>query len=406
MPKVTVLTAAAVTEMIAGLQTQISEAASRIGGVETGLTNLTVRVASLESGAEPLGVTGMMARAYDPTATTAQRDIIDSFVYDPTWKFLQTADGVLTSAGLTEMEECLNWAQTNLGTSGEPLGVRLRVRPGLYAPDFVKTAVGTVAHYVDSALGDGAAAPSNPSYHLVTGGLPKTWDPAYAQLLDEFWVLLEAEFGGHPALREIVSCLPATEFPEIMLRQFGLQENVTNHVNGGWTEAADDQSYRTGVQQILDRWSTPHGVSIYIAHNPPGKVTGTNFTNGNVTRVNTLMDWFFETAGQYAVVGNNSMVAPLSGQSTHYRTMYEYMLSLRARGARLGGQTETLTKILSEYPTETVKGTVEMTRDWGVAGLELPRGCEDAVQAVHTENYITVAYAQLLNPQLRANFVN
>jgi len=302
----------------------------------------------------------------------------------------------------------LNWCRTNLGTSGKPLKVRLRPRMGMYAPDWVRLAAGNLKWYTDKGFdGVGDPAPSNSNWKEIPDGVPIWWNAKYLEAAADFNKLIADHFGSHVSLCEVVMGWPSTQFAEPCLKQFGLQENLEAAVNAGWTEALDTACFEAGWQSHKTVFS-PLGISCYTAYNPIGTVTPgaiPSFAFGNATKTISLMNTQVSILGDKAVVGNNSLTAPFSVHNTHYQEMYNRMIELRNQGTNIAFQTETLNRHISDYPTETVRGTIELGEAWGATSIEIPIGCENLSVALYDENYITPRYAKNINVQFESNVV-
>lgn len=341
---------------------------------------------------------GLGARSFD-TARKAQRSVISFVVIDFEWHELHTGPGKIDAAFRDVLRQQLDWCWANKGVTGQPLLVRLRPRMGMYAPTWVKNATGTLPWYTDKGTdGTGPAALSDPAWKQIAGGVPLWWSDAYGKAAHDLYAIIAREFGKHPALAEVAMGWPATQFVEPCNKQFGLDENVRAAVAAGYTDAKDDAMFRRGWDAHKALLS-PLGISCYTAYNPTGAVstTGTgSFTFGNVQRTIALMNQQVQVLGTTAVLGNNSW-APLSSQSSTYRTMYVEMQRLgAASGAPVAFQTETLTKLLRNV---TVQETLLDAASFGATGAELPRGCESATGS----DLIDAAWAAAVVPKFQAN---
>lgn len=391
-----------------------------VGGIAYNSSAPNVTPPVNNSGIPALLCSGIMTRSYAQAKQADYRPLIDAFVLsDFAWKDLFPTDtgGINTTAG-DGFFAALEWARTNAGTNAPSLPVRVRINAGFLAPAWVKAlGPGPLTWYTNHGT-DGVppAAPSDPTYLSLPGGIPWWLDIDVQDAYDDMVRQIADAFGDHPNFAEFNMVLNTTQFEEPCIRQFGSIENKQTAWDNGWTTALDTASFVAGWQSHKD-WMIPHDIACWSPWNPSQTIkpkTGGGFTyQASGTLTVQRMELMKSMLGRYAVWCNHSAESPTfvtAGPVTlDEQIMYQRMIDGRNQESppvAIGFQTKTLVKMKADNATYGLNTTVISTLDmlssdtWKATCNELCAGAQAVSAGV---DYVSPAKAKAYNLKFAAN---
>lgn len=376
---------------------------------------------------------------WGPTARDVQfaqgalRSVITGVVVDFEWSWIQPSNpAVLDPAAVAQVHTWLDWCETNAGVTGKPLQVHLRPRVGLYAPDFVRQAAGTMRWWFNDGQANfpagttGTPAPSGAanSFEYLgyagrphSGGMPRWWMPSYESALATLYTLLWQEFGARTIVVEIDYGWPSTHYMEPCLKQWAIQDNLKSAITDQpvgekWTETRDDELFAAGWTHAMSTWGTTRH-AIFTSYNPCGQilVDATTYSgirhrpDRNIARTIRLMEKQLSICGGLTLWANESFVNPWNTASgAEQVAMYQRMIDGRQAVPPVANalQTETDTKIdaknsASGGVTNVVDTVREAAKIMRSVRVEIPINCQ-TFDPAHPNNYFTPAIAAEVAP--------
>jgi hypothetical protein len=283
---------------------------------------------------------GLVDRDGPPSA--AYQGVVNNFVVNVHWSDIQPQPGPLV--GNNAIDQAITEArQMNTVTGQPPVGIKIRLYTGVYAPSWAK------------ALGGGPVAVAAGS---LTGTVGRFWTNAFGSAYADVWTRLAQKYDSVPEIREITVSRCMTFYAETLIRDTSDPTTGQNLINAGFSLDAD----RTCITQEIDLGSVWHKTRIGMAFNPyEDVVPGLHLTDEAFTE--QMMQYCRTKLGPQCVLENNSIRFP--PQAGMYALMYAAITRL---GAPISFQTATLSRI----------GDLTETLNWavtaGASAVELPAG--------------------------------
>ncbi|PZR80542.1 MAG: hypothetical protein DLM65_07830 [Candidatus Aeolococcus gillhamiae] len=295
---------------------------------------------TLNSNLKPM-LHGLIDRDGPPAA--ALRNVVTNFVVAVNWSDLQPTPGDIVANNA--IDQAMTTARRMNAVAGQtPVGIKIRLYTGVYAPAWAKQLGGPPVAVTAGAL---------------TGTVGRFWTDAFGAAYADLWKRLAARYDSVPEIREVTVSRCMTFYAETMIRDVEDPSTVQNLLSAGFTINAD----KSCISQEIQLGTVWHSTRIGVAFNPYQLVVGAGVHASDEDFTEQMMHYCRVTLGPQCVLENNSIRFPL--QPGLYQHMYEAMILL---GSPISFQTAALTRI----------GDLTTTLQWaasvGANAVELPKG--------------------------------
>jgi hypothetical protein len=279
--------------------------------------------------------------------------LIDVWVPNVAWRDLQPKPGVLRKKPIRDLIERARAAGNVL---------RLRIRAGGEAPDWVKKRFGTVRVYDPI---DGLSAV-----------VPRWWVPRYMDAYRRLQVRLADRYDGNPTIRAVTVSGAMTIYAEPFIRGMSDSRTRASLRASSYTKRKDKRALLGSVKAHRPWKRTRQILTVN-----PWQYLDADGSYGSRTRfTNRVMDRFRSTFGRRAILQNNSMRS--SWLTDHmpwgYEPMFKHMSSL---GPPISFQTARTFRV----------GDLPMVLEWclemGAHGVELKAGATDQLTNAQARAY-------------------
>lgn len=243
-------------------------------------------------------ITGLIVRSFD-WVQTAKPDLnflrtINNIVIRINWSDLQpTESGELNTSYI---DGALSWAANLNKQYGLNITFKLRIINGIYAPQWLKDKVGSIAI---------SGSQSGSVEDTGTGTCTKFWSTAFMPYWSALQKKLAAIYDNNSLIAEVVNSATAVGSGEALIRAVGnagaLATNRDNYLKAGYTSAADLTAVYASINAMKVWKHTNIGMSL-----TPWQVISTKVTEEETT-TNLISDSLSKAFGTRAVLGNNGL---------------------------------------------------------------------------------------------------
>lgn len=277
---------------------------------------------------------------------TNYQSVVNGFVVKVNWADLQTTQGGAITAN-NAIDKALAYARSKNRTSASlNMRIKLRVYAGVNAPEWAKN------------IGGSPLVVNNPDGSVATVG--RWWLPAYGSAYQDLQNKLAAKYDSTPEILETAITRCTTTFGEPFLREVGNANNVQTYRNAGFTLAQDQQCLRDQISEHAV-WNQTRSS---LALNPYQEITATG-TQVDEAFTEQMMGQCRSVLASRCVLGNNSILYPITNRGADYQKMYA---RIQSYGPPIYFQTATMDKV----------GDLGQTLSWaasvGAGMVELPAG--------------------------------
>ena len=275
------------------------------------------------------------------------------------WKDLQNEKGELTPQ---IPDAYIAWADRMNKTYGLHIRFKLRIVPGVEAPDYVKKAVGTFIL-------------TNAGYENVAGlqgrdsNCVKFWKPEFMPYWEDFQKKLAAKYDGNEFIAEIVNSATSTATGESLIRAVanagGGLTRKNAYIAAGYTIDADYKAVLASIDVMAKYWKrTNCGMAITIWENiNTGKVTK------DITKSQSIAEYLCKVFGSRAVLGNNGLGTngwQAGGDDLQLASYFQSLQKTYNNGIYY--QTAAPGSMIT-----TMKGVLDLGLQYGCSLVELPQ---------------------------------
>jgi hypothetical protein len=323
---------------------------TRVGVATTCRATITETVSTTdnEQGMTKPITRGVFTRDSMPSAGTPVHAATDK-IY---WNQLEATRDVIT---LGPIENALDTAESRGLT-----GVRLRIMPGAFAPDWAK------------ALGTGPIPYVEPQSD-IPATVPCVWCAEYRAEVQELFNAIAARYDSDARVLAVFATGGATYYGEPFIRGFSEPANRQAFLAAGYTQALDKavQKWQLDIMQVFQQ--TPVG----LAYNPWQFIRDDGGFGSSVPYAAEVMDHHLALFGERTILQNNSI---RSSYISDPPALYdEFLARLSAPGT-------------TQYQAAGAShiGDADLTMNWAIdylkaSGVELVNGYTD----FHTEAELT-----------------
>lgn len=292
-------------------------------------------------------VQGLLDRNHYPKAGFP--GVVHNYVVTTSWASLQPSPGG-PIVHPNDIDRAIAIARE------QGMGLKLRVRAGIDAPDWAKRIGGEPVVFNYTSVTTKHAG-------QVAGTVGHFWLPqfgvAYADLQDK----LAALYDDAPEVRSVVVTRCQTIFSETYLRNTRDPRAARRLLAAGFTRAQDETCH---AEQILAHRVWQHTRS-EVAFNPYQAIEANGSVKQDVAYTEAQMDYCRQILGPRCILANYS----ISDERPNGRAYAEVYAHMEKLGAPIAFQTATLVKIGSWQKT------LQWAVDSGASSVELPTGYAD-----------------------------
>ncbi|MDP9220158.1 MAG: hypothetical protein M3P23_06420 [Actinomycetota bacterium] len=294
-------------------------------------------------------IIGLTDRSHMPSS--GYRGAVPTWVVSTTWASMQpTPDGPL--AANNDVDQAIALARQ------AGMRLRLRIRAGINAPDWVKSLGGAPVQVCDGNSGS-----------MICGTVGRFWTQPYADAYRDLQTKLAAAYDGVPEVAEVSVTMAQTVWAEPYLRQIS---------TGGWdalakigfTRAGDDWAHAEEMDIHRDVWRSTRSELAFNPYHYETYVNGVRRVTSDMPYTVAQIQRFRSELGPLAVVANHSIENVSRG--TEYDEMYA---AIKAVGQPISFQTATLGKMSRDGAT--LSATLAWAVEHGAEAVELPSGYTD-----------------------------
>ena len=284
---------------------------------------------------------------------------VQAVVIKVDWKDLQNEKGELTPQ---IPDAYIAWADRMNKTYGLHIRFKLRIVPGVEAPDYVKKAVGTFIL-------------TNAGYENVAGlqgrdsNCVKFWKPEFMPYWEDFQKKLAAKYDGNEFIAEVVNSATSTATGESLIRAVanagGGLTRKQSYIAAGYTIDADYKAITASIDVMAKYWKrTNCGMAITIWENiNTGKVTK------DITKSQSIAEYLCKAFGSRAVIGNNGLGTngwQAGGDDLQLASYFQSLQKTYNNGIYY--QTAAPGSMIT-----TMKGVLDLGLQYGCSLVELPQ---------------------------------
>jgi len=284
---------------------------------------------------------------------------VQAVVIKVDWKDLQNEKGELTPQ---TPDAYISWADRMNKTYGLHIRFKLRIVPGVEAPDYVKKAVGTFIL-------------TNAGYENVAGlqgrdsNCVKFWKPEFMPYWEDFQKKLAAKYDGNEFIAEVVNSATSTATGESLIRAVanagGGLTRKQSYIAAGYTIDADYKAITASIDVMAKYWKrTNCGMAITIWENiNTGKVTK------DITKSQSIAEYLCKAFGSRAVIGNNGLGTngwQAGGDDLQLASYFQSLQKTYNNGIYY--QTAAPGSMIT-----TMKGVLDLGLQYGCSLVELPQ---------------------------------
>ncbi len=240
-------------------------------------------------------ISGFAVRDFDKMDTSYLDDallsVVNSFVVKAYWKDLQPdMNGDIKHPNA--IDNALDFVRRkNAENPNLNARLKLRVYCGVYAPSWVKDKAGTFPMYKAKMSED----------------VPKFWEKSYLDAYANLQQKLAEVYDAVPELLDVVNGGTGTETAESLIRNVG---KTGAHKKNALSFAANNYNIEKDVAAIketilaMKAWKQTR---VSMAFSPFALIDKTGFNGEDVNVSESLLNFFVETLGTQAVMGNNGL---------------------------------------------------------------------------------------------------
>ncbi len=293
------------------------------------------------------------------------------------WATLQPSQNVIDTKYI---DAWLSWAERFNKANKLNVRFKLRIVPGVAAPDFVKKAVGT---FVLSGIG----------YETVAGlqdrdsNCVKFWEPVYMAYWDNFQRLLAARYDGNDLIAEVVNSATSTATGESLIRAVsnagGGLIRKNSYLAAGYTIDKDYAAVLASIEVMAKYWHrTNVGMAITVWETIDGNRVGKD-----INRSKAIAEYLCKTFGSRSVIGNNGLGTPGWEPGGEDYNLGQYFISLKQQyGASIYYQTAAPASIISSL--NGVKGVLDLGLSMRASLVELPQPPQTLLKTLSTNDLL------------------
>ena len=284
---------------------------------------------------------------------------VQAVVIKVDWKDLQNEKGELTPQ---TPDAYIAWADRMNKTYGLHIRFKLRIVPGVEAPDYVKKAVGTFIL-------------TNAGYENVAGlqgrdsNCVKFWKPEFMPYWEDFQKKLAAKYDGNEFIAEIVNSATSTATGESLIRAVanagGGLTRKQSYIAAGYTIDADYKAVLASIDVMSKYWKrTNCGMAITIWEN----ISSSKVTK-DITKSQSVAEYLCKTFGSRAVLGNNGLGTngwQAGGDDLQLASYFQSLQKTYNNGIYY--QTAAPGSMIT-----TMKGVLDLGLQYGCSLVELPQ---------------------------------
>lgn len=294
---------------------------------------------------------GLIDRQGQPSQ--AMQPVVNGYVVKANWADLQPTQGGAIASD-NAIDQAINYVKTqNNAHPGLNMRVKLRIYDGINAPEWAKHLGGPPLTINNTESGTG-------------GTVGRFWTGDFGQAYSSFQAALATKYDGVSEVAEVNIGRCTTVFAEPFLRETDKPANIQAYRDAGYTQAADEGC----LHEAVVAHSVWHLTRSSLALNPYQFVTP-NDTGVDEAFTESMMVYCRQTLGDRCVLGNNSILSPISSRGANYQSMYDH---IKAAGKPIYFQTATLDKVGNLMDTLTWAATQ------GAGMVELPAGYANSFQ--------------------------
>ena len=299
------------------------------------------------TGAVKPPVQGLLDRHHYPKKGYA--GAVDNFVVSVSWSSLQPQQaGPIVHPN--EIDRAIEVANR------DGMGLKLRVRAGIDAPDWAKHLGGDpVTFYYTSATTKRSGQ--------LAGTVGRFWTSQFGSAYVDLQTKLAALYDDVPELRTVNVTRCQTIYSETYLRNAQDKRSAERLLAAGFSRALDDLCHNEQIQvhRVWEHTRSELTFNPYQAIQPDGSV------KQDEEYTESQMDYCRAVLGPRCILANNSLSSSRTSRTgpKGYASMYAHMASL---GAPIAFQTATSTKI-GNWQTSLAAGAA-----MGANSVELPTG--------------------------------
>ena len=248
-------------------------------------------------------------------------DEVDGFVVDVAWKDIQPeAFGPLATGN--PIDQAISFVRDK----APRLGIKLRVKAGIYAPPSVE------------ALGGGAVAVAYDGYDQLTGTVGRFWTDEFGDAYADLQRRLADAYDNAPEVLQVVITRCMTFYAEPLLRQACTPQTPQALLAAGYSVDADHRCQHEAIE-AHQAWRR---TASSMAFNPYQVIDGGDPRVDTAYSVQVMHDCR-DVLGDRCVLENYSLAWPLrTGDAGNYQAIYD---GLVAAGPPLSFQTAAASRI-------------------------------------------------------------
>lgn len=284
---------------------------------------------------------------------------VQAVVIKVDWKDLQNEKGELTPQ---TPDAYISWADRMNKTYGLHIRFKLRIVPGVEAPDYVKKSVGTFIL-------------TNAGYESVAGlqgrdsNCVKFWKPEFMPYWEDFQKKLAAKYDGNEFIAEVVNSATSTATGESLIRAVanagGGLTRKQSYLAAGYTVDADYKAVTASIDVMAKYWKrTNVGMAITIWEN----ISSSKVTK-DITKSQSVAEYLCKTFGSRAVLGNNGLGTngwQAGGDDLQLASYFQSLQKTYNNGIYY--QTAAPGSMIT-----TMKGVLDLGLQYGCSLVELPQ---------------------------------
>ncbi|HSS37830.1 MAG TPA: hypothetical protein VLT58_03575, partial [Polyangia bacterium] len=188
---------------------------------------------------------GLIDREGPPA--TALRRVVTNFVVTVNWRDLQPTPGDIVANNA--IDQAITTARRMNAVTGQPpVGVKIRLYAGVYAPAWAKQLGGPPVAVTAGAL---------------TGTVGRFWTDAFGAAYADLWQRLAAKYDSVPEIHEVTVSRCMTFYAETMIRDVEDPATVQNLLSAGFSITAD----KSCISQEIQLGTAWHTTRVGVAFN-------------------------------------------------------------------------------------------------------------------------------------------
>ncbi len=301
----------------------------------------------------------------DPNTSVDLLRIVNSFIVKVYWKDIQPQEnGELRHPNA--IDDALTYVrQMNSQNPGLNLNLKIRLYCGIYSPEWLQAKAGTFTLY------SGSKNSSLPTQ----GEVVKFWKPEFLSAFANVQSKLAAAYDNAPEITETVNGGTGITYSEAMIRNVGsngaVNKNSESFSRSDYTSQKDINAIKSTID-AMKVWKHTRVSMVFT----PFFIIQAQKVDEDLSVTKDLLDYFVNTFGAQAVLGNNGLRDKNSGQKSErwqeggsLDKVYNYLENYnKTKNIGLYFQTATLQRI------GNLSSALEQGIERGAGMIELPMG--------------------------------